>query len=261
MSEFSKRKTKSSNSQSHNNHKTDKPRELSQIEFDNLLHSATEINDYDKKNIYKTLHTVVKATPNIWEQVFHYVALLPQKTYKWIYLLLFKTIYFFGQLTSWFMVTILDDSEFIKVNNIQGLWNELHHLPIDVIKFLVNNTIYKNYDIDRYINDYIHFIFLIRNEEKSERDRIKEDTKKIMGKIEYIKAYNLDKLWNLFKNIHYVSELKTSNVEILNYYKTLKKNDSKFTDLYDLIIKNKHKTIKDDIRSLINNHKKNSKTK
>ena len=248
MSEFSKKKSKSSN-----------PRELSQIEFDNLLHSAAEINEYDKKKLYKTLHTVVKATPNMWEQVFKFIAVLPQKTYKLCYILLFKTIIFFSQLTSWFMVTILDDSEFIKTNNIQGLWDEMHYLPTDVIKYLVNNTIYKNYDIDKYIDDYIHFIFLIRNEPKSERNIIKSDTKKILGKIEYIKTYNLHKLWNLFKNIHYVSELKTTNVEIINYYKNIKKDNSKFNDLYDLTIKNKiqdNKTIKDDIRALINNHKK-----
>jgi len=262
MSELSKNK----NNKSSHSSKPALSNELSQIEFDNLLDSTAEINEYDKKKLYKTLHTVVEASPNIWEHVFKYISLLPQKAYWLCYQFIFKSIIFFSRLTSWFIITMLDDSEFIKKNNIRKLWEYLRYMPTNVIKFVLKDTIYQKYNIDEYINNYVQFIFLIRNEPKSERNRIINDTKKILIKCKNVKTYKLDKLWKLFKNINYVNELKISNTEIINYYKEsfVNKSESKsenntFENLYNSTMKNKiwnNKTIKDDINTLLNNHKK-----
>lgn len=233
-----------------------------QLEFNNLLHNANEIEDFDKKQIYKTFNTVVNATPNLWEYFFKQVSLLPQKVYKICHLFIFKTVIFLSQLTSWFIITMLDDSEFIKTNDIQRLWEYLHYMPKDTVKFVLNNSIYKKYKIDKYIDNYVYFIFLVRNEPKSERNKISKDTKKILKKCRHIKKYNLDKLWNVFKNIDYADELKTSNTNIINYYKDIKSSKNhNFNHLYNLTIKNKiwdDKKIQNDIFELVDQYKKSS---
>jgi hypothetical protein len=218
-----------------------KSHKLSQLEFNNLLHNANEIEDFDKKRIYKSVHSVVSATPNVWKQFFTYISKLPEKTGDLYYRFIFAMRLMFSQLTSWLVITIANDSEFIKSNDIEKLWKYLHSFPRDVVKFVLNDSIYKNYKINKYIDDYVYFIFLIRNEPKSTRTKIKEDTKKILKKCKYIRKYYLDELWLIFKKTDYINELKTTNANIIIFYKTIKNTPSntQFSCLYDLTIKNK----------------------
>lgn len=179
--------------------------------------------------IYTNIKKFAKSTPDIWEEVFKSIAKLPQYLVKVYNYLVFRVMTIFSWSISWLIVAILEDAEFIQNNNIKSLWNNinlLHNNNVPINMILNDTQIYNTFDISKFVNDYVYFVFLIRNVPKDKRLLIINDTKSTLELTNDIIKNKVHTLWNSLRK----DELK--NTEIHNYFI---KNKCSFKDLYEYI--------------------------